>query len=128
MLAIMACPGFAHAQMYKCVDDKGVTHYTDGPRPGCNGQEVSIRPQPPISGSLQRREENLAAEEKGFERRHRQRLAEEDRRVRGQMSSRCRELRSEYGNLDYLRRRYATTDDAFKRRIAQVDHELKACK
>lgn len=43
-----------HAQMVKCVDELGVVHYTDKPRPGCKGGEVNIQGQPPISGMLQR--------------------------------------------------------------------------
>jgi len=40
----------AAAQMYKCVDERGVTHYTDKPRPDCKGGKVDIRPIPSLSG------------------------------------------------------------------------------
>ena len=38
----------AYAQMYKCVDQRGVTHYSDKPLPpSCKGGEVKIRATPP---------------------------------------------------------------------------------
>jgi hypothetical protein len=48
-LALAAAP--AAAQMYKCVDARGVTHYTDKPQPGCKGGPVDIRGSPLISGA-----------------------------------------------------------------------------
>jgi hypothetical protein len=41
LLAAMLLVSFpCAAQMYKCVDKKGVTHYTDVPLPGCKGGEA----------------------------------------------------------------------------------------
>ncbi len=38
----------AYAQMYKCVDARGVTHYSDKPLPpSCKGGAVKIRATPP---------------------------------------------------------------------------------
>lgn len=48
-LALAAAP--AAAQMFKCVDDRGVTHYTDKPQPNCKGGPVDIRGSPLISGA-----------------------------------------------------------------------------
>jgi hypothetical protein len=40
---LLACAP-AYAQMYKCVDQRGVTHYSDKPLPpSCKGGEVKIR-------------------------------------------------------------------------------------
>jgi hypothetical protein len=113
--------------MYKCVDEKGVTHYTDGPRPGCKGREVDIRGQPPVSGKLEPRREDLGRDEAEFKRRHQRREAAEEREQRQQLAARCRTLRSEHEQLMYMQRRYVT-DDSFKRRVAQVEHELRACR
>ena len=33
--------------MYKWVDEKGITHYTDAPPPDGKGQKIDIRPTPP---------------------------------------------------------------------------------
>jgi len=65
--AISAAP--VHAQMYKCVDERGVTHYTDKPGPGCKGGPVDIRPAPPISGKVEERKEDLVGAEREFQRR-----------------------------------------------------------
>jgi len=44
---LLACAP-AYAQMYKCVDQRGVTHYSDKPLPpSCKGGEVKIRATPP---------------------------------------------------------------------------------
>ena len=40
LLGILPLPVLA--QMYKCVDERGVTSYSDKPRPGCKGGEVDI--------------------------------------------------------------------------------------
>ncbi len=34
------------------MDERGVTHYSDHPRPGCKGGPVDIRPIPSISGAV----------------------------------------------------------------------------
>ncbi len=42
----------AYAQMYKCVDQRGVTHYSDKPLPpSCKGGAVKIRATPPTGTS-----------------------------------------------------------------------------
>jgi hypothetical protein len=44
---LLACAP-AYAQMYKCVDERGVTHYSDKPLPpSCKGGAVKIRGTPP---------------------------------------------------------------------------------
>ena len=40
---LLLASGPAAAQLFKCVDAKGRTHYTDKPLPGCKGQET-LRP------------------------------------------------------------------------------------
>ncbi len=48
---LLACAP-ASAQMYKCVDARGVTHYSDKPLPpSCKGGEVKIRATPPSTGT-----------------------------------------------------------------------------
>jgi len=56
-LVVLALP--AQAQMYKCVDEQGKVDYRDQSGSGC--KPVDIRASPPISGSLQRPAEDLAA-------------------------------------------------------------------
>jgi hypothetical protein len=48
---LLACAP-AYAQIYKCVDERGVTHYSDKPLPPtCKGGTVKIRATPPSSGT-----------------------------------------------------------------------------
>ena len=71
--AIVAAALFAaapvHAQMVKCVDADGRTHYTDKPPPGCKGGAVDIKAAPPISGKVQESKENMSDAEREFQRR-----------------------------------------------------------
>jgi len=79
LAALLAAP-HAQAQMYKCVDARGVTQYADKPCPGGKGKEVDIQGQPPISGKVTPGREDLKAAERDFQRRQalqeRERLAE----------------------------------------------------
>jgi len=60
----------ASAQMYKCVDERGVVHYTDKPTPGCKGGPVDIQPIPPLSGQAGKPQSpNTAQQDADFNRR-----------------------------------------------------------
>jgi len=95
-----------HAQMVKCVDERGVVHYTDKPRPGCKGGEVDIRGQPPISGKLQPRTLDPAREEREFQRRRieGERQAKGEEREREMRRRRCATMHSELQRLESQRR------------------------
>ena len=97
--------------MYKCVDERGVTHYSDKPRPGCKGSEVDIRPQSPISGSVTGGKQDVGAAERDFQRRQIQRNRDEEAEAKRQedQKRRCASLRA---NLE----RYSA-----QRRIASID-------
>jgi len=45
VLLLAAAPAFA--QMYKCVDEKGKTQYSDKPGPNCKGGAVQLQAPPP---------------------------------------------------------------------------------
>jgi hypothetical protein len=52
LTALLVACAPAHAQMYKCVDERGVTHYSDKPLPPtCKGGAVKIRGTPPSTGT-----------------------------------------------------------------------------
>lgn len=72
-LLLLALP--AHG-MYKCVDARGVTQYSDKPCPDGKGKEVDIRGQPPISGKVTPGREELNAAERDFQRREAKRERE----------------------------------------------------
>lgn len=42
VFALLAAPAFASQSVWKWVDDKGVTHYTDRPVPGATRVEISV--------------------------------------------------------------------------------------
>ena len=97
--------------MFKCVDERGVTQYTDKPRPGCKGGEVDIRPQPPMSGKVTGGKQDLGTAERDFQRRQIQRGRQDEAEARrlAEEKRRCAGLRA---NLE----RYSA-----QRRIASID-------
>lgn len=135
LAALLGAATGVHAQMYKCVDDRGVTQYSDKPRPGCKGGPVDIRPIPPISGSLQERSEDFAREDADFNRRQneRERTAAKER---AELRARCSALREEQARLSSGRRlaqvndkgeRVYLPDEVRDQRLAQVRDALRGC-
>ena len=127
--------GGASAQMYKCVDARGVTHYADKPTAGCTNAKVDIRPSPPLSGRLAPPEEDRAQQEADFRRRQAER-EDAEREVRSALATRCASLREEHGLLASGRRliqvnpngEQRVVDDAVRdRRLAEVEAALARC-
>lgn len=128
----------AWAQVYKCVDARGVTHYADKPTAGCANAKVDIRPSPPISGRLSPPVEDTAQQDADFKRRQAERAdaqrAEQERRAT--LQRRCAELRYEQARLSSGRRiaqlnaqgeRVFMDDDVRARRLAEVQGNLAQC-
>lgn len=124
-----------HAQMVKCVDERGVVHYIDKPRPGCKGGEVNIQGQPPLSGKLQPRPLDPAREEREFQRRRidEERQAKGAEREREARRRRCASMHSDLQRLDSQRRvvsvnpqgeRTFMDDGARLQRIEQLRMEI----
>ena len=127
----------AWAQMYKCVDERGVTHYTDKPRPGCKGGQVDIRASPSISGQGvgAQQPRDLAAQEADFKRRQIQREAAEAK-DQAASAQRCARLRNEYNLLasssrlfkfDDKGQRVYVEDASREARVAQLKEQLRTC-
>ena len=125
----------AGAQMYKCVDERGVTTYADKPRPGCKGGAVDIRASPPISGKVQPRSEDLARDDADFRRRQveRERAAAKEQ---ASLERRCKSLRQEHARLSSGRRlsqvnaageRVYLSDDERNQRREKLSAALRAC-
>lgn len=135
-LALLAAAVPAQAQMYKCVDERGVTHYTDKPRPGCKGGPVDIRPIPPVSGkTAPPAGGSLSGQDADFKRRQIER-SEVEARDKEALAQRCRQLRAEHGWLtsgvrisrtDAQGNRVYVDDTARDARIAQVKEQLRTC-
>jgi hypothetical protein len=129
----MALP--AAAQMYKCVDERGVTHYSDKPRPGCKGGKVDIQPIPPLSGKAEARPSGLAGQDAEFKRRQIER-EESEGREKAALAQRCARLRHELGVLASGTRIFEVTsqgermylDDAARdARLGQLKQEVRGC-
>ena len=135
VLAVWLAAALVHAQMFKCVDERGVTHYTDKPRPGCKGGEVDIRGQPPISGKVTPRED-LSSEEREFRRRQiqRERGEERDKQQAAARERRCASMHAEVQRLQTARRvatvdakgqRTFLDDAAREQRVQQLQAEIE---
>jgi hypothetical protein len=136
LLAAALLPFASHAEMYKCVDKHGVTHYTDAPLPGCRGGEVDIRPIPSISGgALKRREEDFSQQDADFRRRQNERSAVEAQE-RAALEARCKSLRQEHAALSGGRplvrfneqgERVYVPDETREQRLARLSEALRTC-
>ena len=141
-LALLLAPAVAAAQMYKCVDERGVTTYSDKPRPGCKGGAVDIQGSPPISGKLQAPNEDLKRQEADFKRRQiaREREAEKERtaleKQRAALEKRCAAARREHAGLSAARRVVRVGakgelvymgDEEREKRLAELSKQLRSC-
>jgi len=134
-LLLLLVPAAALAQIYKCLDERGVTHYTDKPRPGCKGGAVDIRSQPPVSGQIRPQSEDFARQDADFKRRQieRERVAEKDRAA---LQRRCGSARNEFAYLSSVQRlfrvgpngeRVYLDDSVREKRLAELREQLRAC-
>ena len=132
----------AQAQMYKCVDERGVTHYSDKPRPGCKGGKVDIQPSPPIgSGEPRSSGEGRAPagdlKRQDAELRNRQAAREAaEAKEKSALAERCARLREEHAKLasgiriarrDPQGERVYMDDATRDARLAQVREEMRNC-
>lgn len=135
LAVLLAWAAGVQAQMYKCVDERGVTHYSDKPRAGCRGGAVDIRPIPSLSGSVTERSDDFAREDADFKRRQneRERAAAKER---AELQARCKALRQEQGRLSSGRRlaqvnadgeRVYVPDEVRDQRLARVRDALRGC-
>ncbi len=134
--AVIIAAAPVHAQMVKCVDKDGVTHYTDRPPPGCKGAEANIRSAPPISGKVQESKENVSDAERDFQRRRieKERKENSDAKKLEAQKRRCASLHADYQNLSSGRRivrtnekgeREAVDQAVVDRRVAQLKGEIE---
>lgn len=135
LFLVLAFP--AWAQMYKCVDERGVTHYSDQPRPGCKGGKVEIQASPPISGSVQPppAAEDLARQNADFRRRQieREQIETSDKTA---LEERCARLRHEHTvlasgirlfKLNSQGEREYYEDPTRDARLLKLKEELRTC-
>lgn len=125
----------AYAQMYKCVDERGVTHYSDKPRPGCKGGKVDIQPIPPVSGKTAPRADDLARQDADFKRRQLER-EQAEATDKAALQERCARLRYEHSVLSAGTRVFSFNsqgervyvEDANRdARLQKLKEELRTC-
>ena len=106
LLVALLASGASAQTMYKCVDARGVTRYTDQPQPGCKGGEVKIQGQPPISGTLSPRRQDAGQEERDYQRRKMDeaRIQEAQRNTAEKIDRQCEQLRAQLESLESGRR------------------------
>jgi hypothetical protein len=129
----------AQAQIYKCVDERGVTHYSDKPAPGCKGKEVDIRPIPPVGGQIREGDRDTTRADADFNRRRieRERVELKEKAAHEAQQRRCARLRNDVGRLSGARRviekynekgeRIYMDDETREKRIAELNQQLRAC-
>ncbi len=135
-LALLLAAAPASAQMFKCVDERGVTHYTDKPRPGCKGGSVDIRPIPPVSGKAAApRAPDVAGQDADFKRRQIERH-DAEALEKAALAERCARLRREHSWLtsggrishtDAQGNRVFVDDATRDARAGQVKEQLRTC-
>jgi Domain of unknown function (DUF4124) len=138
LVLALAAPAAA-AEMYKCVDARGVTHYADKPTPGCQNTALDIQASPPLSGALAPPAESTAQQEADFRRRRLERDEAEsaEQAERTQSERRCATLRAERAVLSSGRRiaqidatgERVYMDDAVRdQRLAELQAALAQCR
>jgi hypothetical protein len=128
----------AAAQMYKCVDERGVTHYTDKPvSAGCRGDRVNIQSSPPSSNAVAPRvpRNDVAGQDAEFKRRQIER-DEVEQREKQALAMRCAKLRNEHavlasgGRIFYrnsLGEPVYVEDSTRDVRLSQIKEQLRGC-
>jgi hypothetical protein len=131
VLACLVVLPFAAAaqQMYKWVDEKGVTHYTDSPPPSGNAQKIDIRATPPSAPvappqSFQQKEEQTRGErvQKAQEA---QKVSAEEARSNALKKGRCIQARRQVQVLSIQRPLFNTNDKGEKVYIEDKDRQAE---
>ena len=126
----------ASAQMYKCVDQRGVVTYTDKPTAGCKGGPVDIQPIPPLSGQATKpKAASPAQQDAEFNRRQIER-ERQDSLGKAAQQERCALVRQELAWLS-AGTRVSRINDAGERvymddatrdaRLAQLKQQVRGC-
>ena len=127
LLALLVLPLPCFAQMYKCVDERGVTSYSDKPRPGCKGAEVDIKPSPRIGTAAPAPSRDLRQDEADFQRRRIQREREEEKAAtsRAALERRCASLHIELQRLAGAGRLYTVNAKGEKKEVDEAARQAR---
>jgi hypothetical protein len=125
----------ACAQMYKCIDPRGVVTYSDKPSPGCKGGPVDIQPIPSLSGQGTTPPPSASQQDTDFRRRQieRERL---EATQKAALAQRCARVRQELAWLSAASRvsrindageRVYLDDSARESRLADLRQQARDC-
>jgi hypothetical protein len=111
-LLVFALP--AQAQLYKCVDERGKTQYSDKPIPGCKTAKATEAPRPaPVPAAKAKTREAPKA------------LARGEPVAPEQLAGRCKTLREEQ---EWLNSADGKAVPFHTERVAQVEQALSGCR
>ncbi|MFZ1908012.1 MAG: DUF4124 domain-containing protein [Burkholderiales bacterium] len=125
----------AFGQIYKCVDEHGVTQYADKPCRGLSGGAVDIHAAPPMSGEAAPHAEDLHQAERDFLRRQAQRREAEEAESKAAAAdkARCESLRTRaqiyrqvgrISTLDANGQRHYMDDSTRAARLAELSADI----
>ena len=138
LLALNASAAFG--QVYKCVDERGITKYADQPCQGRSGGQVNIQASPPMSGEAAPHTEDLHQAERDFLRRQVQRREAEEAASKAAAinKERCESLRAQahvyqqvarISTLDTNGQRHYMDDSTRAARVAELNAEIaRSCR
>ncbi|MEF8833432.1 MAG: DUF4124 domain-containing protein [Halofilum sp. (in: g-proteobacteria)] len=115
-------------EIYKWVDEEGVTHYSQQPPPAGEAARVEVDSPPDEELERERREmeatgQRLEAERE--ERREAEQQAQENATERAQREQRCAELRSSLGKLTENRRLLVPDGEGGVRRLSEEERQAR---
>jgi uncharacterized protein DUF4124 len=116
---LLLASGPAAAQLFKCVDARGRTHYTDKPLPGCKGEDKMRPPAQPQSAPLLPPQTQKSAAQKQAEKKKAKPKADFAWHNPKQHAAFCKGLRQQQ---DTLKR--ANAGEFREQRLGQVQQEL----
>jgi len=117
LVALLLAPLCAAAEMYKWVDEKGVTHYSESPPPDGKGGKVDIKPQgeashaPPTDWKQKEQDARQQRIQKEQAERQQQGEAQNQAAVR---TNRCRESQRQLSIVQMARPLYQVNEKGEK--------------
>ena len=122
--ALLALALPAQAQMYKCVDARGKTQYSDKPIPGCRSEKtIETPPPPPRAASAPASAAKVKATARAKDA-PTPKAANSEAVPPSQLAARCQTLREEQ---EWLQSATGKTVQSHTERVAQVERALREC-
>ena len=120
LLVALALP--AQAQLYKCVDARGKTHYSDKPIPGCRAVRTTETPPRGAASAAPAAKPSSKASARSKET---AKPTDPEAVPPSQLAARCKTLREEQ---EWLNSAAGKTTPYHAERVAQVEQALSACR